>query len=63
MTKDTIQSPIDMRALDQCICGHIRKGHEERSRNCTNCGCSLFSKTVYKYSDMVYDSNNIHDAE
>ena len=63
MTKESTNQPIDMRALDQCICGHVRNGHEERSKECTNCGCSLFSKTIYKYSSLVINPNTLPDAE
>jgi hypothetical protein len=47
MTEPPIQPPIDLRALDECICGHNREDHEDRSVECTACGCNLFSKTAY----------------
>jgi hypothetical protein len=63
MTEHTIQLPLDLRALDECICGHNRRRHEERVKECTSCGCDLFSKTVYKYSSLINDHDLHHDAE
>lgn len=63
MTEYTIQSTIDLRALDECICGHDRQGHQERSKGCTSCSCNMFSKTVYRYSKLGTPSDGHHDAE
>jgi hypothetical protein len=63
MTQHTIQMPIDLRALDECICGHRREVHEDRSKDCDSCGCSLFSKTAYRYSKLTGYSESRNDAE
>ncbi len=53
MREKTIQPLIDLRALDECICGHKRANHDERTNDCVSCGCNLFSKTSHSESNIV----------
>jgi hypothetical protein len=46
MTNIIHTETIDLRAMDECICGHNRVSHAERSGICTSCGCKHFSKTT-----------------
>ena len=37
---------MNIRNLDQCTCGHIRKDHEDFKDECAECDCGVFHRNI-----------------